>query len=216
MDEWRRDTLLYSAQQRHWHWCGWTVCGWLFYCFRVLGLSSFDRPWFVLLEWKTHSKVRGFICKSRIFIWRQGALVNLHHWHNRMRIVMGPKKDIHIVCRLTLKYIFCILYLLISQCFSGQNCHGKSCHCRINPQESTSSIIPLPPDESKNSERNGPGPYYKALIAKTLQETEEIGEWIKLRMCRRSSYYSFLFNVSYVSFHCKRKDKPGYTSEDVV
>ena len=32
----------------------------------------------------------------------------------------------------------------------------------------------LPPDESKNSEHNGPGPYYKAQkMQKTMQETEE-------------------------------------------
>ena len=128
-----------------------------------------DSPWFVLLEWKTYYKVRGFYLPKVIifFIWRQGTLVNLHHWHAWDEV---PGVD--------------QLYKFPSRQMS-----------------------------QRTPSTTGPG---HTTRHKKMQQNDA-RNWRKMVNESNCTFVLFgSFKVSYVSFHGKRNDKPGYNSDPVA
>lgn len=112
-----------------------------------------DSPWFVLLEWKTYCKVRGFyLPKSH------------HFFHLKTR---NP--------------------------------------CESSPlvlcQESTNSINFPPARWVKELRAQRAGAILQGTknATKRCKKLKKNGEWIKLYICRRSSYYSVL--LKFLMFH---------------
>ena len=128
----------------------------------------------VCSPWKTYCKVRGFYLLKVIifFIWRQGTLVNLHHWY-------AWDEDIRIVPGVDQLYQF--------------------------PSRQMSQRTPS---------TTGPGHTTRhKKCKKRCKKLKKNGEWIKLYICRRSSYYSVL--LKFLMFHSMARETTNQATTQI-